>query len=193
MRNAVTNMILEINEAIENPFYNIDRIFSVLERARKHGIELEKPSLRLLERNKVTYEQNTVQLDGLNSFHNCLSRFLLNQKISYEEKNKVRDIVLDLESKIQDRISFFKNRDRLLRLKITDDNKVYFENILQQLIGRVLEKEILPNLMEKMGYEEKTTTFNLIDKVLEIDGRYEEKIIQRSKKGKTERKADYNL
>lgn len=176
MQNDISKMILELYEIREDPLNNIDRLYSILRRAREIGVELESPDALLEERKIIV--QNNARLEVFSSLQNCVSRFLSEDAVKYEEKAELRKLVVVLQSNIQKRIELYESQNSLLRIKISEKNREKVENYLQQLIGRILQNEILPNLLEKMGYEKNTTTFNLPDRVLEVDGRYEEKLFR---------------
>lgn len=165
-------MIYELYEIRENPLENIDRLYSIIDKAQSLGIEVPPPEFLREQREVVRLTESRSYT--LRSLRDCISKYLQSERpdIARPEAD-IRSQALEMRSKIEQSIQYYNESIQSLKFKITDLNKDYFEKLISQLIGRRLEHELLPNLMEKMGYESHPTTFKIEGKIMEIDGRYE--------------------
>ena len=172
MDKTISQLIYDLYEIKENPLKNIDRLYSILDKAAAFGIEAPPPSF--LKEDQVAARLIENRSDILQSLHNCVTNYLSSQKQGIEgSEAHIRQLAEEMRSNLEQNLQYYDQMLKSLSFKITDSNREYFENLISQLIGRRLEHELLPNLMEKMGYERCPTAFKIEGKIVEIDGRYE--------------------
>lgn len=165
-------MIYDLYEIRENPLENIDRLYAIVDKAQSLGIEVPPPEFLREQRGIARLAES--RLSDLQSLRECVSKYLQSQRLEVaRSEDEIRQLAQEIRAKIEQSIQNYDVSIQSLRFKITDSNKLYFENLISQLIGRRLEYELLPNLMEKMGYKSHPTTFQIKGKSIEIDGRYE--------------------
>ncbi|MEM2112384.1 MAG: hypothetical protein QXX08_11005 [Candidatus Bathyarchaeia archaeon] len=172
MESRISQIILNLYQIREDPINNFDKIPSILDQLGFLGIEY--PDLAKILEYRTDVERISEPLKESISLKKCVERYLSEtEPLKIEEIRELRNYARQLYSEVSTYIQHLERQSQLLRLKITKDNHQMIEDLLQKLIGHRLEIELIPNLLEKMGYERNTTTFNISDKVVEIDGRYE--------------------
>lgn len=174
MEKRISERIYDLYQIREDPIRNLDKIQPILNELREFGIEYPQiPRYPYYESNA---KKISIRLHAFDLLRDCLRRFLSEgDRLETEEARELRDYAANFHSKLQDYIEKSEEQYKLLRFTITEENKKYFEDILQKLIGVRLEYELIPNLFESMSFEKNTTTFNIDGEVIEIDGRYERK------------------
>lgn len=172
MENRISQIILNLYQIREDPISNFNKIPGILDQLGSLGIEY--PELAKILEYRIDVEKISESLKDSISLRKCVERYLSETEIlEIEEIRELRNYARQLYSEVNTYIQHLEKQSQLLRLKITKDNHQMIEDLLQKLIGHRLEIELIPNLFEKMGYKGNTTTFNIPDKVVEIDGRYE--------------------
>jgi len=176
MEKKISRIILDLFGIREDPIRNIGKIEPLIQELNKLGIE--SPELNRVVEYVSWIQERKRSLNSCIEMNACMNACLesfLSQKtlIESEEIRELRDSASQFHSKV---ISYMRNLEKqyeISRLRVTKENYEYIEKLLQQLIGIRLEYELIPNLFEKMGFVKKSTTFNIGNKVMEVDGRYE--------------------
>jgi len=172
MENRISQIIHNLYQIREDPISNFNKIPRILDQLGSLGIEY--PELAKILEYRINVEKISVPLKRSISLRKCIEHYLLETEVlEIEEIRELGNFARQLHSEVNSYIQHLQKQSQLLRLKITKDNHQMIEDLLQKLIGHRLEIELIPNLFEKMGYKGNTTTFNISDKVVEIDGRYE--------------------
>jgi len=163
---------LDLYEIREDPVRNLDKIESILLELRELGIEY--PPIAEYPDYRASARRASIRLQAFTMLSDCLRRFLSEEDLrEIDQTRELRDYAAEFDSKLHTFIDKSEEEYELLRLTITRENRRYFEDLLQKLIGVRLEYELIPNLFEKMDFEKKSTAFNIDGKVIEVDGRYE--------------------
>lgn len=174
MENRISQTILSLYQVREDPISNFDKIPIILDQLGSLGIEY--PELAKILEYREDAERIFVPLKDSISLKKCVERYLSRTELfEVEEIRELRESAGQFYSEVNNYIQLLEKQDQLLRLKITKDNHQMIEDLLQRLIGHRLEIELVPNLLEKMGFEENSTTFKIDHKIVEVDGRYERK------------------
>ena len=172
MENRISRIILNLYQIREDPISNFNKIPGILDQLGSLGIYY--PELAKILEYRIDVEKISEPLKESISLRKCVERYLSETEfLEIDEIRELRNYARQLHSEVNTYIHNLQKQSQLLRLKITKDNHQMIEGLLQELIGHRLEIELIPNLFEKMGYKGNTTTFNISDKVVEIDGRYE--------------------
>lgn len=172
MENRISQIILDLYQIRDDPINNFDKIPGILDQLGSLGIKY--PELAKILEYRIDVKKISEPLKGSISLRKCVERSLSETEfLEIEEIRELRKYARQFYLEVNTYIQHLEKQSQLLRLKITKDNHQMIEDLLQKLIGRRLEIELIPNLFERMGYKGNTTTFNISDKVVEIDGRYE--------------------
>lgn len=172
MEKRITKRIYDLYELREDPIKDLDKIKPILNELSRFGIEY--PELASLPDYKSSIRRITIPLQAFTLLRNCVRHFLSEEELlAIEEVRDFRNSAENLYSKVDTYIKDLGKQYELLRFRITKENRQYFEDLLQKLIGIRLEYELIPNLLEKMGFEKNSTTFRINNRVVEVDGRYE--------------------
>jgi len=172
MEKRISKWIYDLYEIKENPVQYLEKIRPILEGLIEFGIEF--PGFPRYQSYSSSIQRISVPMQAFSLLQECLQRFLSEEQLSrYDDAREIRDLTFDFQSKLNANITNLRNQYELLRLKITDENKEYFEDLLQKLIGIRLEYELIPNLFEKMGFKKNSTAFKIEGKIIEVDGRFE--------------------
>ena len=172
MEHRISERIYDLYKLREDPLENFDKIEPILEELGRFGIEY--PELARLLDYRSSVRRISMPLQSFELLKKCVNRFLSEEELlEIEEVREFRNTAENLYSKIQTSIQNLREQYDFLRFRITKENQQYFEDIFQKLLGWRLEVELIPNLLEKMGFEKNSTTFKIDDGIVEVDGRYE--------------------
>ena len=173
MDKTLSQIILDLYEIRENPLQNIEKFYSILDKAQSLGIQVGPPEFPTREERASSRFIET-RVSTLGSLLECVSKYLSSERQGYERpESTIHQLAETLQVNLRQSLDLYDNQLSSLQFKITESNREYFENLISQFIGRRLEHELLPNLMEKMGFEKQTTALKVDGKIMEIDGRYE--------------------
>jgi len=172
MENRISQIILNLYQIREDPINNFDKIPGILDQLGSLGIEY--PELAKILEYRIDVEKISEPLKESISLRKCVKRYLSETGfLEIEEIRELREYARHFYTEVNTYIQHLEKQNQLLRLKITKDNHQMIEDLLQKLIGHILEVELIPNLLEKMGFEKNSTTFKIDHGIVEVDGRYE--------------------